>query len=433
MNTFREIPTTDISTFKQNLIRFMDDQEYSCILDSNNYSDDAYGAHDCLVAWGKKDLLAIQESKGAFAKLEDFLKQYSKEWAFGYLGYDLKNDLEDLKSSNSHWSKFPESYFFIPEHIVIFKGNKLTCSQGIDPKSFIDMISQYEEETKDFSTPILHPATPKSEYLETVQKIKDHILEGDIYEMNYCVEFTVSQLDRPAADLFNDLNNRAKAPFSAFLKIKNQCILSVSPERYLKKTGNKLVSQPIKGTAPRHQDYTLDKISKENLRKSEKDQAENVMIVDLVRNDLAKVSNTGSVKVDELFGIYPFNTVYQMISTISSDLKSNCSGLDAIKASFPMGSMTGAPKHRSMQLIDKYENSKRGVYSGAVGYFDPNGDFDFNVVIRSLLVDKEQQKASFSVGGAIVYDSSPEGEYEECLVKAKALLESLGLPIQFDK
>ena len=433
MNTFREIPTADISTFKQNLIRFMDDQEYSCILDSNNYSDDAYGAYDCLVAWGKKDLLAIQESKGAFAKLEDFLKQYSKEWAFGYLGYDLKNDLEDLKSSNTHWSKFPESYFFIPEHIVLFKGNKLTCSQGIDPKSFINTVNQYAEQTKDFSTPILHPATSKSTYLSTVQKIKDHILEGDIYEMNYCVEFTVSQLDRPVSDLFIDLNNRAKAPFSAFLKIKNQCILSVSPERYLKKTGNKLVSQPIKGTAPRHKDDALDKISKEQLKKSEKDQAENVMIVDLVRNDLAKVSNTGSVQVDELFGIYPFNTVYQMISTISSDLKEGYSSLDAIKASFPMGSMTGAPKHRSMQLIDKYENSKRGVYSGAIGYFDPNGDFDFNVVIRSLLLDKEQQKASFSVGGAIVYDSSPEGEYEECLVKAKALLESLGLPIQFDK
>ena len=433
MNTFREIPTADISTFKQNLIRFMDDQEYSCILDSNNYSDDAYGAYDCLVAWGKKDLLAIQESKGAFAKLEDFLKQYSKEWAFGYLGYDLKNDLEDLKSSNTHWSKFPESYFFIPEHIVLFKGNKLTCSQGIDPKSFINTVNQYAEQTKDFSTPILHPATSKSTYLSTVQKIKDHILEGDIYEMNYCVEFTVSQLNRPVSDLFIDLNNRAKAPFSAFLKIKNQCILSVSPERYLKKTGNKLVSQPIKGTAPRHKDDALDKISKEQLKKSEKDQAENVMIVDLVRNDLAKVSNTGTVQVDELFGIYPFNTVYQMISTISSDLKEGYSSLDAIKASFPMGSMTGAPKHRSMQLIDKYENSKRGVYSGAIGYFDPNGDFDFNVVIRSLLLDKEQQKASFSVGGAIVYDSSPEGEYEECLVKAKALLESLGLPIQFDK
>lgn len=433
MNTFREIPTKDVSSFKQNLFRFVDDQEYACVLDSNNYKGDTYGAYDCIIAWGRKEIISVDNPDGAFDKLENFLNTFKKEWAFGYLGYDLKNDLEELKSSNTHWSDFPELFFFIPKHVVCFKDSKITCSEGIDPKVFTQTIQDYKSETENsFSKPVLKAATNKAEYLNTVEKIKNHILEGDIYEMNYCVEFTVTQLDRPASDLFIDLNNRAKAPFSAFFKIKDKCILSVSPERYIKKSGNRLISQPIKGTAPRHNDTSLDAISRENLKQSEKDQAENVMIVDLVRNDLSKISKTGSIKVDELFGIYPFNTVFQMISTISSELKEDCDAMDAIKATFPMGSMTGAPKHRSMQLIDKYENSKRGVYSGAIGYFDPNRDFDFNVVIRSLLLDTAKQKGSFSVGGAIVYDSSPEGEYEECLVKARALLESLGLPIKFD-
>lgn len=435
MKPLREIPIADISTFKANLIRFLDQQHYACMLDSNDYTKDNYGEYDCIVAWGKKDLFYANKAKGAFNHLEHFLKQHEGSWVFGFLSYDLKDDLEDLKSSNTHWSDLPKSYFFVPENIVLFKANKLLVSDNIDKQDFLNQINGLqtaEKQRKEYPKPILKPATQRDEYLRTIDRIKEHILEGDIYEMNYCVEFTVEELHRPAAELFIDLNNRAKAPFSGFLKIEDKFILSVSPERYLKKVGKKLISQPIKGTAPRYQDQKLDEISKNQLIHSKKDQAENVMIVDLVRNDLAKVSKTGSIHVEELFGIYPFNTVYQMISTISSELKDTHNGFDAIKATFPMGSMTGAPKHRSMQLIDKYENSRRGVYSGAIGYFKPNGDFDFNVVIRSLLLDSKLKKASFSVGGAIVYDSSPEGEYEECLLKAKALLESLGLPTHFD-
>lgn len=196
-------------------------------------------------------------------------------------------------------------------------------------------------------------------------------------------------------------------------------------ERFLKKEGNKLISQPIKGTIRRGSEPTEDQALAEQLQNDPKERAENVMIVDLVRNDLARSSTPGSVQVEELFGIYPFPIVHQMTSTVSSRLRTECSGLDALKAAFPMGSMTGAPKIMSMQLIDRYELTRRGIYSGAIGYFTPEGNFDFNVVIRTLVYDASRQYASLQVGSAITYDSIPEKEYEECFVKIKGWIEAL--------
>jgi para-aminobenzoate synthetase component 1 len=158
---------------------------------------------------------------------------------------------------------------------------------------------------------------------------------------------------------------------------------------------------------------------------SEKEKAENLMIVDLVRNDLARSSKTGSVKVEELFGIYSFSQVHQMISTVSSQIKETTSAVEAIKNAFPMGSMTGAPKVMAMELIEKYENTKRGLYSGAIGYFAPNSDFDFNVVIRSIQYNESKQYLNFEVGSAITYDSDANLEYEECLLKAQAMMKAL--------
>ena len=199
--------------------------------------------------------------------------------------------------------------------------------------------------------------------------------------------------------------------------------MCASPEQYLQKTGNKIISKPIKGTIKRSSEFEEDELLKAKLFNSEKDKSENVMIVDLVRNDFSKCAEKGSVKVDELFGVYSFPQVHQMISTVSARLKAGVSGVSAIKSSFPMGSMTGAPKIKAMELIEKEEVFKRGLYSGSVGYFNPEGDFNFNVVIRSLFYSPELTQLSFAIGGAITDGSNALDEYEESLLKAKAIFE----------
>jgi para-aminobenzoate synthetase component 1 len=210
-------------------------------------------------------------------------------------------------------------------------------------------------------------------------------------------------------------------PFSVYLKQQPRYVLGASPERFLKKTSNRLVSQPIKGTIRRGRTTTEDEALKLALRNSEKEQAENLMIVDLVRNDLARSAETGSVQVDELFGIYSFQQVHQMISTVSATARADASLAEILGNAFPMGSMTGAPKIRAMQRIDELEATRRGVFSGAIGYITPDGDADFSVVIRSVLYNATDQYASFMVGSAITYDADPEQEYAECLLKASAM------------
>jgi para-aminobenzoate synthetase component 1 len=269
------------------------------------------------------------------------------------------------------------------------------------------------------------PRTAKPDYLAAVEAIRQHIIAGDVYEMNLCQEFFAEQARIEPQTVFERLNARTKAPFAAFLRLQDRYLLCASPERFLQKKGATLISQPIKGTRRRHPDAGEDARIREELRTSEKDRAENVMIVDLVRNDLARNCLPGSVRVDELFGIYSFQTVHQMISTVSGTLRPGTHPIAAIRDAFPMGSMTGAPKVMSMELIEQYERTRRGLYSGAVGYFTPDGDFDFNVVIRSILYHAASNYVSCQVGGAIVYDSVPEQEYEECMVKVGALLESL--------
>lgn len=432
MEQLRLVEIDDAEKLKRHILNQFKQVSFACHLTSNGYTKDKYGAFDAAYAWGAEHSLVLSEEKGAFEQLQWFQKKHPNQWIFGCLSYDLKNDLEQLKSENPHWLESPALVFFIPKYLIIEKNQQFWVSNAVDLNKLIAQESNTVLSNNATKAPKLIPSTSKDLYLQNVQDIKQHIIEGDIYEMNYCVEFTVKPVQANPIHLFKDLNERGKAPFSCYFNFENIHLLSVSPERYLAKRQSKLISQPIKGTAARYKDRSEDNAAADKLFRSEKDRAENVMIVDLVRNDLARVSETGTIQVEELFGIYPFKTVHQMISTVSGQLKATHTGLDAIKASFPMGSMTGAPKHRSMILIDKYENRKRGFYSGAIGYFTPQGDFDFNVVIRTLIIDQEKEQASFSVGGAIVYDSIPELEYEECLIKARALLEALGLPINLE-
>ena len=259
-------------------------------------------------------------------------------------------------------------------------------------------------------------------YIETVHKLQQHILRGDCYEINFCQEFYNENAVIDPLQVYRSLSRESPNPFSCYYKLDDKYLLCASPERYLRKSGNKVTSQPIKGTTRRNGNNAgVDISNREALLHSAKERSENIMIVDLVRNDLAKVCIEGSVKVDELMGIYAFPQVYQMISTISGEADEKTPVTELLKATFPMGSMTGAPKKRVMQLIEQYEKTKRGLFSGAVGYFSPQKDMDFNVVIRSLLYNASNRYLSFQTGSAITFYSRPEDEYEECLLKAGAI------------
>lgn len=369
-----------------------------------------------LLAIGARELL--NPSSSNFDALSDF---HQGDWLFGFLGYDLKNELESLTSQHSNHEQFNDIGFFKPQ-ILIEVESPFIHITAEDPSFIWRAIENRPVSVKsviDISK--IHAKISKSEYIDTVQRLRSHIEEGDIYEINFCQEFYGDINSLNPVDVYWGLNTASPKPFSAFQKFDDQYLVCASPERFMKKQGQRLISQPIKGTIRRGASESEDKALKHQLRHDEKELAENMMIVDLVRNDLAKSSNSGSIKVDEIFGVYAFKQVFQMISTVSSTLREDLSFIDAIKNAFPMGSMTGAPKIKVMQLIEQYESAKRGLFSGAAGYITPDGDFDFNVVIRSIFLDMKAGAYSFQVGSAITYDSNPEKEYEECLLKASAI------------
>ncbi|MCA0428254.1 MAG: anthranilate synthase component I family protein [Bacteroidetes bacterium] len=383
------------------------------------------GRYEFLIALGSKKEL-ISSTGSAIEKLQAFYDENKGEWIFHGLAYDLKNELEKLHSIHADPIDFPALFAFVPEHwLSIDKSGK--CESSID---FPDL------DSVPFPTPVpelsgIHFKRKESEasYCRKVNQIREHIRNGDVYELNYCTEFFAEGVQLEPYSIYQKLRTLSPTPFSAFVRIKNKYLLGASPERFLFKTGNTLYSQPIKGTSARFEDKAADESSKAKLLESEKERAENLMITDLVRNDLARSCKTGSIQVEELFGIYSFRQVHQMISTIRGELKPEIHPVQAIANAFPMGSMTGAPKVMSMKLIEQYEETRRGWYSGALGYCNPEADFDLNVVIRSLQYNAENQYLNFEVGSAITFDSVAEDEYRECLLKAKAMLRVLNAEI----
>ena len=368
-------------------------------------------------------------STNTFERLYNFHTE-KKDFLFGHLCYDLKNELENLQSLHQDHIGFPLSFFFQPTHIIHFHKEGVTISSYDQPESVYATITetQLPQEEEYFSVNI-KTRISRENYLKKIEKIKYHLLEGDIYELNFCMEFFAEEAQINPLAVFLKLNQLSPMPFASFYKVNHNYLLCCSPERFLKKDGDKLISQPIKGSARRDADSQKDELIKEELRNSEKERAENMMIVDLVRNDLARSSNAGTTTVEEFFGIYTYNHIHQMISTISSQIKDELPFTDAIKNAFPMGSMTGAPKIKAMELIETYEESRRGPFSGAVGFISPNQDFDFNVVIRSVFYNETTNYLSFQTGSAITYDSVAVKEYEECLLKAKAILQVLNVNI----
>jgi para-aminobenzoate synthetase component 1 len=410
-----------LPSFKQKALNWAATANICCILDSNGYTD-PYSKFELLIAVGSQEELNAT-SKNNFEELKAFYNTH-RNWMFGLLGYDLKNEVEELKSNNLDYLDFPELFFFVPQYLIAIKDDQIEVLIG--GTEVIDLIEKFNPLADADRTSIhIQSRISKETYIKTVEALQQHIARGDIYEVNFCQEFFAEHAVINPVEVYTQLCKVSPTPFSGFFKIKDKYILSASPERYLCKRGNKLISQPIKGTAKRNADPIIDLQIKTALRADIKEQAENVMIVDLVRNDLTKAAISGSVKVDELFGIYGFPQVYQMISTISCELNPEIHFIDAIKHTFPMGSMTGAPKVKAMKLIEEYEFSKRGAYSGAFGYITPEAEFDFNVIIRSILYNSSKKYLSFQVGSAITYAADANSEYEECMLKASAIVQTL--------
>jgi para-aminobenzoate synthetase component 1 len=420
----------DIVTFKQSLLYWSQQFHELVWLDSNGHRS-KYSAFDGMLAVDALTSI-VTDTQNAFEDLRTY-QSNTKDWIFGYLSYDLKNDIERLTSSNPDGLHFPELYFFQPKKLIGIEGTTVTfhylnmVAEEIDEdfRSIAEVSKTASRQLETKSNIKIKLRIFKDEYFGRVNKMLGHIQRGDIYEANFCQEFYAENTEIDPLRTYLKLNSITRAPFSTFLKLNDKYLLCSSPERYVKKLGNKVISQPIKGTAKRSQDIQEDRLLVTALENDEKERAENIMIVDLVRNDLSKSALKGSVEVEELCKVYTFDQVHQMISTITAEVSVTKNPVDIIKETFPMGSMTGAPKVSAMRIIEELEASKRGLYSGSVGYFTPENDFDFNVVIRSILYNRTAQYISFSVGSAITAKAIPEKEYEECLLKAKAMKQVL--------
>lgn len=397
-----------------------------CFLDNSEYTSNQ-PSFECMLAAGVKE--NIQAKPGSlFQNLSTFYTRNKGSWIFGHVGYDVKNETEELSSGLPDGVGFNDLYFFIPEFvlhldkhclIVYTEGDAsevynqiLLCGKTIVPQVPARVMLQQRIEKRD--------------YIQIIEKLKQHIHRGDCYVINFCQEYFSNEAVIDPFFIYSRLRELSPNPFSAFYRLNDRYCLCASPERYLKKKGSRIFSQPIKGTAKRVPgNVKADEASKNALGQNEKEKSENVMIVDLVRNDLSRICKPGSVKVDELFGLYSFPQVYQMISTVSGELIDGITWVDCLQKTFPMASMTGAPKKRVMELIERYEKTRRGLFSGTIGYAEPNGDCNFNVVIRSMMYNETTKYLSFQTGGGITGNSHAELEYDECMLKATAMLQVL--------
>ncbi len=390
-----------------------------CFLDNHQYQLTPH-SQECLLAAGVRRSFGAQAGN-ALKGLQHFIDE-NKTWLFGHLSYDLKQELGFTPSRQHDELGFPDLFFFEPE--VLIRLNETTIEITADDPSSVHsaILSQpsFIPKGNNHGAQLKH-RTDKEEYISIIRRLKEHILRGDCYEINFCQELHAIVPGAEPLSLYDRLTRISPNPFSALYRMDHRWLICASPERFLCRQGDRILSQPIKGTSRRFEEVEKDETSRRELQESAKDRSENVMIVDLVRNDLSRICQEGTVEVDELYGIYSFPQVHQMISTVSGKLKNEISFTEIIRSTFPMGSMTGAPKKRVVELIEQYEPTRRGIFSGAVGYINPTGDFDFNVVIRSMMYNANTGYLSFPVGSGITFYSDPELEWEECLAKAEAV------------
>ena len=413
----------DMATFKNQLLSWANQFNSCCFLDNHLYHS-PWQQQECMVAAGSKALVRANGAQ-SLAILEKFLTAQAGQWVFGHLGFGLQAEIESVPNVHVSESGFSDLEFFVPAYLILLRHNSvnITADTVAESDNAFEQITMTEVAMPPVHLPIVtKPLLSQHQYLSVIEKLRQHIGRGDCYEINFCQEFIADHAELDALHMYRQLSQISPNPFSCYYKQDHSILACASPERFLLKKADKIISQPIKGTASRN---TLvadhDAALKTALQHSEKDRQENVMVVDLVRNDLSKVCRQGTVSVEELFGVYTYPQVHQMISTVGGLLKPDLKFTDIIRACFPMGSMTGAPKRRVLELIQQYEASARGLFSGSVGYLSPNGDFDFNVVIRSLVYNELSKRLSFHVGSGITWGSKPELEYEECKWKASAM------------
>lgn len=411
-------------------------EPYFYLLDSNSQATPPAtpynkGLHlkryDWLAAWGINRMISLQEPTNAFSLLQGF---YQNRWLFGYLGYGLKADAEPVQNTLPYTQGFAQLEFIEPQVVMYAIGNDvfIDCvDENLNPNDLVaDLLTKHFVEAETVVGSI-NASTSKNDYLVNAENLLKHIAMGNIYEVNYCINFKAEAQTACPYTLFNRLNTQNPMPMAAFVKSRQNYLICASPERFIKKQGDAIYSQPIKGTAPRGLTLVEDEGNILTLQTSEKERAENVMIVDLVRNDLGRTAQLGSVTVPELFGVYTYPNIHQMVSTVQSTLNPNYTWAEAIQKAFAMGSMTGAPKISAMQLIAQHESEERGLFSGAVGYVNPDGDFDFNVVIRSILYNAQAKQLQWWAGSALTAQANPEDEYNECLLKTQGITKVLGV------
>jgi para-aminobenzoate synthetase component I len=403
---------------KMKMLNWANQFNIFCLLDNNGY-DFEPPSFECLLAVGAEREYHFTENDDLI-KLQSFYDE-KPTWLFGHFGYNALGNAYQKKMSSS----YSDGMFFEPSIIIQVSNNTIEVVKGKVLAE--DIVAQIEKCNIDFlakNKKAIHliPQFSKEEYIEKIKQLQFHIKRGDCYEINFCSQFVINEIDINPIDVYKKLITSSPAPFGSFYKLNENYCLCASPERFLKKVGAKLISQPIKGTSRRDKNEEKDIANKNHLQQSKKEKSENVMVVDLVRNDMSMVCAKGSVKVKELFGIYSFPQVHQMISTIEGEVMKGVKFSEIISACFPMGSMTGAPKQKVMQLIETYEELPRGLFSGSIGYINPKGDFDFNVVIRSIFYNRTQKKVYFFAGSGITFYSIAEEEYDECMAKLEGLL-----------
>ncbi|MBE7174897.1 MAG: anthranilate synthase component I family protein [Mucilaginibacter polytrichastri] len=399
---------------KYHVLRWAAGFRFAVYLDSNTYPD-PFGEYELLISVAEK-ALSLREGS-VFDDLSSALA--NDQWLFGYLGYDLKNETENLSSANADPAGFADACLFHPEKSIALRRDGTIELSGISAEELAAVCSEPFSPPK-IAQPIAWQSRfSKEEYVAAVEKIKTSIRRGDIYETNFCKEFFCENQVIDPVTAFAGINERNPSPFSAFFKADDRYALSFSPERFLRRHEDLLISQPIKGTAARFSDAEQDRRSAQQLQNDPKERTENIMITDLVRNDMTRSAKEESVRVSELCGIYTFPSVHQMISTVQGEVQAGLDDAQIIKNMFPMGSMTGAPKIRAMQIMEDVERSRRGLYSGAIGYFSPGGGFDLNVAIRTLIYHAETRYLSYHTGSAITHYCDAEREYDECLLKRR--------------
>jgi para-aminobenzoate synthetase component 1 len=408
---------------KQQIVHWLNQFTVCCFFDSNHYQLSLSNFQLLAAAGVLTDTTTIKQ----LTLLDDWLDEHN-DWIFGHLSFSLKNQIfssPNIKSSQLATVPFPDFYFFQPEVVCTLQEKTFTIHSALShPDSIYEQITEINLHacTPSLTNISFQPNILKTKYYKTVELLLNEIQKGNCYEINFCTEWIAKEAHISPVETYLALSALSPMPFSAYYKLNSMHLMCASPERYLCKQNNHLYSSPIKGTIARDlSNPEADKKLQQTLLQSKKERSENIMIVDLVRNDLSQICKSGTVKVTELCEIYSYPQVHQMISTITGELKQQTPFSEILKATFPMGSMTGAPKEKVLSLTKQYENFSRGLYSGSVGYFTPEKDFDFNVVIRSLQYNAANTTLSYAVGSGITAQSNPEQEYEECLLKATAM------------